>query len=209
MTDLMRYASQLADVGSLPERPVDAWDPQFCGTLDLIIKADGTWLYGGTPIGRARLVQLFASVLKREGDDYFLVTPVEKLAIEVEDAPFIATQVDVSDLGVPSQAITFSTNMGDRITADHGHEIVSSLRAEDPAGPPYVHVRRGLFAKIARPPYYQLMDIVGPRPESIESAENNAYASNLIDHDKDYLGLWSRGVFFPLFEPGQSEYLGT
>ncbi|MEO1135757.1 MAG: DUF1285 domain-containing protein, partial [Pseudomonadota bacterium] len=89
MTDLMRYAAKLDGAGGEALPPVEKWNPDYCGEIDLVIKRDGTWFHEGTPIGRARLVRLFSTVLRREGDRHYLVTPVEKLGITVEDAPFV------------------------------------------------------------------------------------------------------------------------
>ncbi len=135
--------------------PVHLWNPPYCGEMDLTIRADGSWIHDGRPIARPEMVRLFASVLKREGDRFFLVTPVEKLGITVEDAPFLAVDADISD-----DAITFTTNVGDTVTA--GPE--NALRIEDPAGAPrpYVHVRGGLDALIDRKTFYRLIDAARP-----------------------------------------------
>lgn len=131
--------------------PVHLWDPPFCGDLDIEIRADGTWFYQGTPIGRPAMVRLFASILKREGDEHFLVTPVEKVRIRVVDAPFVAVDADVG------QAITFTTNVGDQVTA--GPDNAIQMRGTPDAPRPYVHVRRGLWALIDRKTFYRLADV--------------------------------------------------
>ncbi|WP_145396248.1 DUF1285 domain-containing protein [Paracoccus sulfuroxidans] len=131
--------------------PVHLWDPPFCGDLDMEIRTDGSWFYQGTPIGRPAMVRLFASILKREGDDYFLVTPVEKVGIRVQDAPFIAVDADIG----PDE-ITFTTNVGESFTAGPEHRIVIRGTVDVPR--PYVHVRRGLWALVDRKTFYRLAE---------------------------------------------------
>jgi len=160
--------------------PVHLWNPPFCGDLDMEIRRDGTWFYLGTPIGREALVRLFASILKREGDSYFLVTPVEKVGIRVVDAPFVAVDCTVRGSGA-HQSLTFTTNVGDIVTADADHPIRVS-RAEDGEPSPYVHIRRGLEALIDRKTFYRLVDVAVPVPHQ----------------GQDWLGLWSGGQFFPI-----------
>lgn len=140
-------ASKAAKKGGLP--PVHLWDPPFCGDLDMEIRADGTWFYEGTPIGRPAMVRLFSTVLKREDDKFFLVTPVEKVGIRVEDAPFIAVDADIAP-----DRITFTTNVGDEVAADAEHQIV--IRGDKSEPRPYVHVRAGLEALIDRKTFYRL-----------------------------------------------------
>jgi len=132
--------------------PVELWDPPYCGEIDLCIKADGTWFYNGTTFKRQSLVKLFASVLKREGDDYFLVTPVEKVKITVEDAPFVLTQWQWLDESKTDMQV--STNLGDVFVLNDSHPLV--LTEE---GGLYVVVRRNLAAKVHRNVYYQWADL--------------------------------------------------
>ncbi len=134
--------------------PVHLWDPPFCGDIDMRIARDGTWFYQGTPIGRPGLVRLFASILKREGDAYFLVTPVEKVGIAVEDAPFVAVDFDATGAG-----LRFETNVGDHVVAgpDHPIRVARDPATGEPA--PYVNVRRNLDALIDRKSFYRLVDI--------------------------------------------------
>jgi hypothetical protein len=132
--------------------PVHLWNPPFCGDIDMRIAADGTWFYMKTPIGRPALVKLFASVLKREGDKYFLVTPVEKVGIVVDDAPFLAVEMQVE-----GDVLQFRTNVDDWVTAGPGH----ALRFEpEPTGGlrPYLHVRRDLWARVTRALFYDLVE---------------------------------------------------
>lgn len=135
--------------------PVERWNPPFCGDLDMRIAADGTWFYMGTPIGRPALVTLFSSVLKREGSDYFLVTPVEKVGITVEDAPFQAVEMAVEGEG-EARSVAFRTQVDDVVTVGSDH----LLRFESEAGgglKPYVHVRRELWARVTRAVTYDLL----------------------------------------------------
>ncbi len=136
--------------------PVHLWDPPFCGDLDLRITTDGTWFYLGTPIGRPALVKLFASVLKREGDAYFLVTPVEKVGITVEDAPFLAVEMSVSQ-SVERPVLQFRTNVDDHVTCEADHPLRFEREPETGGLKPYLHVRRNLWAKVTRALFYDLV----------------------------------------------------
>jgi uncharacterized protein len=138
--------------------PVELWNPPFCGDLDMRIAADGTWFYLKTPIGRPALVKLFASVLKREGDKYHLVTPVEKCGIRVDDAPFLAVEFNVED-GANGRVLNFRTNVDDWVACGPEH----GLRFEPEAGTgglkPYLHVRRDLWAKVTRALFLDLVEL--------------------------------------------------
>tara|TARA_R110000765_G_scaffold422360_1_gene529810 strand:+ start:463383 stop:463958 length:576 start_codon:yes stop_codon:yes gene_type:complete len=155
--------------------PVDKWDPAFCGDLDMQIKRDGTWFYQGTPIGRPGLVKLFASILKREGDDYFLVTPVEKVGITVEDAPFLAIDFEAEGAGT-DQVLTFVTKTDDVTVAGPDAPIRVERDPETGEPSPYVLVRRNLEALIDRKSFYRLVDIG--------------------THHEGWFGVWSKGEFF-------------
>ncbi|MCO5162866.1 MAG: DUF1285 domain-containing protein [Mesorhizobium sp.] len=138
--------------------PVERWNPPFCGDLDMEIRADGTWFYLGTPIGRMPLVQLFSTVLRKDADGKtYLVTPVEKVGIKVVDAPFVAVEVDVSGEG-EAQVLTFRTNVGDVVEAGPDHPL--RFVDEDGTGglKPYLHVRGRLEALVARPVMYELVE---------------------------------------------------
>jgi hypothetical protein len=155
--------------------PVHLWNPPNCGEIDIVIKPDGRWIHEGSPIGREALVRLFSTVLRKDPDGIYLVTPVEKLRITVEDAPFVAVRVDRDD-----GALRFTTNVGDEVEA--GPE--NPLRVEvDEAGEPrpYVHVRRGLEALISRPVFYELVEMAEERD--------------------GVLGVGSNGAWFPLGRP--------
>jgi len=133
--------------------PVEQWNPPFCGDIDMRIAVDGTWFYQKTPIGRHALVKLFASVLKREGDKYFLVTPVEKVGIVVEDAPFLAVEMRRTD-----KIISFRTNMDEWIDAGPEHPLRFEPEPETGGMKPYVLVRRNLWAKVTRALFYDLVE---------------------------------------------------
>ena len=139
--------------------PVDKWHPDFCGDLDMEIKRDGTWFYLGTPIGRMPLVQLFSSVLRRDEDGKtYLVTPVEKVGIRVEDAPFVAVEVDASGEG-EERVLTFRTNVGDVVEAGPDHPIRFVDEPDTGGLKPYLHVRGRLEALVARPVMYELAEL--------------------------------------------------
>src|SRR5712691_1344775 len=145
--------------------PVHLWNPPFCGDLDMRIASDGTWFYLKTPIGRPALVKLFASVLKREGDKYFLVTPVEKCGIVVEDAPFLAVELEVgrADRGVAprasGQVLHFRTNVDDWVACGSDHALRFEPEPETGGLKPYLHVRRDLWAKVTRALFYDLVEL--------------------------------------------------
>jgi len=181
MVDLMRYAAALENVDSKSMPPVDKWDPKVSGRIDLTIKRDGTWVHEGAPIERARLVRLFSTIMKREGVSYFLVTPVEKLEINVEDAPFVAVLMSRAGAGA-EQTLSFTTNVGDKVQAGAEHALEVREGAVAGESTPYVHVRRGLDALIARSVFYDLVALGETRE---------------VDGERLF-GVWSGGVFFPL-----------
>lgn len=150
----MRYAAQLGAEPKRPLPPVEAWSPPYCGELNLVIRRDGVWVHEGTPIGRALLVRLFSTVLRKEGDRYFLVTPVEKLGVVVEDAAFLAVLLR-AEADAQGQRLVFTTNVGDEVVADKDHQI--AFRGEGGRRAPYISVRAGLDARIARAVYYDLV----------------------------------------------------
>lgn len=161
--------------------PVHLWNPPFCGDLDIRIARDGLWYYLGTPIGRKPLVRLFSTILRKDGDKYFLVTPVEKVGITVDDAPFVAVDFDVSNPG-PDQTLTFETNVGDSATAGADTPIRVERDPQTGEPSPYILVRSNLEALIDRKSFYRLVDI-GTREE----------------HDGAlWFGLRSGGKFFPI-----------
>ncbi|UGV28133.1 DUF1285 domain-containing protein [Rhodopseudomonas boonkerdii] len=137
--------------------PVHLWNPPFCGDLDMRIAADGTWFYTGTPIGRPALVRLFSTILKREDGKYFLVTPVEKVGITVDDAPFLAVEMQ-REHDASGTVLKFRTNVDDWVTCDADHRLRFEA-AEDGGLTPYLHVRADLWAKVTRAIYYDLVDM--------------------------------------------------
>ena len=154
----------------------------FCGDLDMRIARDGTWFYQGTPIGRKPLVKLFSTVLRREPDgSYWLVTPVERGRIAVEDAPFTAVELTAAGKG-RDQTLTFRTNVDDEVTADAAHPLRVAHDPETGEPRPYIMVRNGLEARLVRSVYYQL----------VELGEERREGGAMI------YGVWSKGRFFPL-----------
>ncbi len=154
--DAIAGAARQAGTRGLP--PVHLWNPPFCGDLDMRIAPDGTWYYLKTPIGRPALVKLFASVLKREGDKYFLVTPVEKCGIVVEDAPFLAVELKVEP-GARGQLLSFRTNVDDWVACGADHPLRFEPEAATGGLKPYLHVRRDLWAKVTRALFYDLVEL--------------------------------------------------
>ena len=172
---LAGVAAAVGKARGLP--PVHLWNPAHCGEIDIVIRRDGTWFHDGTPIGREALVRLFSTVLRLDPDGFHLVTPVEKLKITVEDAPFVAVRVDRD-----GAALRFLTNVGDVVEAGPDNPIRVETRADTGEPAPYLHVRRGLEARIARPVFYELAEMAVPR----ETAEGRR------------LGVSSNGAWFPI-----------
>ena len=150
---LIQAVTGHGETGRAPA-PVHLWNPDHCGEMDLVIRADGVWMHEGSPIGRPELVRLFATVLRKDPDGYYLVTPIEKLKITVEDAPFRAVRADVED-----GDIVFTTDMGEQVRAGDDHPIRVETDPETGEPAPYVHVRGDLEARIARPVFYELADM--------------------------------------------------
>lgn len=176
--DLLGQVTAAAGKG-LP--PVHLWNPPFCGDIDMRIGRDGTWHYQGTPIGRQAMVKLFASILRRDGEKYVLVTPVEMVGITVDDAPFVAVQLHSEGAG-EQQVLRFITNVEDHVVADSAHplRVERDVRTGEPR--PYLLVRSNLQALIHRNVFYQLVELAVPCE----------YEGRL------WLGVWSCGQFFPI-----------
>ena len=169
-------AAQKAQSGKgLP--PVHLWNPPHCGDIDMRIARDGTWFYQGTPIGRPALVRLFSTILRHDDDGYVLVTPVEKVGITVDDAPFVA--VDFQRRG---DDLVFETNVGDRVTADADHPIRVTRDAQTGEPAPYILVRDRLEALIDRKSFYRLADL----------------GQEATVDGKAWFGVRSGGAFFPM-----------
>jgi uncharacterized protein len=171
----------LAEIAKLSEEaklpPVDSWNPTHCGDSEMRIARDGTWYHQDSPIGRAAMVKLFSTILRREPDgSYVLVTPVEKLDIEVEDAPFVAIELKSEGDG-ERRKLAFRLNTGDLIVANAEHPLRFEQCEDGPH--PYLLVRKGLEALIVRPVYYELAEIA-------------------LDEGAAPPGVWSDGTFFPL-----------
>lgn len=139
--------------------PVDKWEPPFCGDLDMEIRADGTWFYMGTPIGREALVRLFSTVLRKDEDGKtYLVTPVEKVGIRIEDAPFLAVEMSRTEKN-GEQVLTFRTNVGDVVEAGDDHPLRFVIHGENSELKPYLHVRGRLEALVSRAVMYDLVEL--------------------------------------------------
>jgi hypothetical protein len=160
--------------------PVPSWNPPDCGDIDMRIAADGTWFYCGSPIGRAPLVQLFASIMRKEGDRYVLVTPVEKVGIKVDDAPFLAVEMDVEHETREPQLV-FRTNVDHLVAVDSEHPLRFEQGAKEGLKP-YVRVRGDLWALVKRSLFYDLVAL--GRTERVGR--------------EDWFGVRSGGLFFPM-----------
>jgi hypothetical protein len=165
--------------------PVHLWNPPFCGDLDMRIASDGTWFYLGTPIGRPALVRLFSTILKREDGKHFLVTPVEKVGITVDDAPFLAVEM-FREQDVRGPLLRFRTNVDDWVACDSAHRLRFEMAA-DGGLMPYLHVRADLWAKVTRAVYYDLVDMGEER---------------VVD-GKAMFGIASAGEFFAMADAEQ------
>ncbi|HEX4182393.1 MAG TPA: DUF1285 domain-containing protein [Caulobacteraceae bacterium] len=157
--------------------PVHLWNPPHCGEIDIVIRRDGLWFHEGSPIGREPLVRLFSTILRKDPDGFHLVTPVEKMKIRVEDAPFIAVRVDRV-----GEALRFTTNVGDEVEAGPDNAIRVEVHPVTGEPRPYLHVRRGLEARILRPVFYELVEMAEER----ETPEGPR------------LGVTSNGAWFPV-----------
>ncbi len=167
--------------------PVDKWEPDFCGDIDMRIARDGVWYYMGSPIGRTAMVQMFASVLRRDADhNYYLVTPVEKVGIKVDDAPFVAIEMKVENKG-RGQVLSFRTNVDDWVTADTAHPLRVTLKPETLEPSPYVLVRGRLEALINRAVFYDLVELCVDEPVN---------GTNMF-------GVWSSDIFYPFMPSDQ------
>lgn len=170
---------------SLP--PVDKWHPEYCGKLDIVIKRDGSWFYMGTPIGRKRLVNLFSTVLRKDDDgETYLVTPVEKIGISVEDAHFIGVEMNCENEG-EHQVLTFRTNVGDVVEASANNPLRFVTDEENNGVKPYLLVRGRLEALIGRAVMYELIS----KGEEIE-----------ID-GKYMFAVRSHGAVFPIMDANE------
>ena len=196
MTDALRSASETGALAALISRavsagkgmpPVERWNPPFCGDIDMRIKADGTWFYMGTPIGRAPLVRLFSTVLRKDEDGKtYLLTPVEKVGITVEDAPFLAVE-----MAREGEDLTFRTNVGDVTIAGHNHPLRFEFDPDNHGLKPYVHIRGRLEALVSRPVMYELISL----------------GEEVLHEGKIWFAVRSGGVTFPIMEAAQLKEL--
>ena len=173
--------------------PVERWNPDFCGDIDIEIRADGTWFYLGTPIGRAPLVQLFSTVLRKDADGRtYLVTPVERVGIRVVDAPFVAVEMNVTGEGT-DRVLTFRTNVGDVVEAGHEHPLRFVDEPETGGLKPYLLVRGRLEALVARPVMYELVE----------------YGEQVEIDGKVMFAVRSKGEVYPIMPWDRLERLST
>lgn len=161
--------------------PVNSWDPDFCGNINIKIQKDGTWLYNGSPINRIKLVKLFSNILKKEGNNYFLVTPVEKVGIMVEDAPFLINNLDITGQG-RGKTFDFTTQVGDTVRLSKNNPLRFTFNSKSFEPSPYILVRNNLEALIDRKNFYRL----------INSGETSEYKN------ENWFGVWSENTFFPI-----------
>ncbi|MBX9753244.1 MAG: DUF1285 domain-containing protein [Pseudomonadaceae bacterium] len=179
-----KTADLLAQIPMLGKKgfpPVHLWNPPCCGAIDMRIARDGSWFYLGTPIGRKPMVKLFSSIIRRDGDEYFLVTPVEKVGIQVDDAPFVVVSLQVEGEG-SAQVLRFTSNVEDEVEAGTGHPLRFAIDPLTQEPSPYVLMRSNLEALILRSVFYQLVELA--QPQEIDG--------------RVWLGVWSSGVFFPI-----------
>jgi len=163
--------------------PVESWHPERGGEIDIRIGRDGTWYYQGSAMARESVVRLFSTILRKDDDHYFLVTPVEKMRIAVDDAPFVIRMMDVEGSG-EKQKIHLSTNVGDNFTLSELHPL--TVRYNQRGEPsPYALVRAQLKALISRKVYYEMADLV-------------VSASGVSEGAEERFGVWSDGEFFIL-----------
>jgi len=186
MPEGLKALMSRADGRSKAPPPVEKWNPPFCGDLDIRIARDGTWYYLGSPIGRMPLVKLFASVLRKDEDGrHYLVTPVEKIGITVEDAPLLAVEMAVAGAG-RSQVITLRSNLGDLVTVGPDHPLRFEKEPDTGGLKPYVHVRGRIEALFTRALMYQLADLMD------EQEDDGTGTGETV------MGVWSSGWFFAI-----------
>jgi hypothetical protein len=181
LSALIANAGKAGGIGRGPA-PVEKWNPPYCGLIDMRIAADGTWFYMGSPIGREAMVRLFASVLRKDEDGgTYLVTPVERCGIHVDDVPFVAVELHAEGER-RDQRLTFRTNVGDIVAIDADHSLRFVVDAANDGVKPYFTVRGRLEARVNRAVTYQLLDL------GVEA-----------DHEGErWFGVWSGGAFFPI-----------
>lgn len=163
-TQVNSMIEQLAENAKKSPSNPKHWDPPFCGDIDMCIKTDGSWWYQGSVIARPALVKLFAGILRHENEQYFLVTPVEKVRIQVEDAPFLVVDADIEQLGTAQQLVRLRTLTEDSIALSKAHPLKMVSQGTDLR--PYVLVRDDLWALLSRACYYRLVSEVESLPDN-------------------------------------------
>jgi hypothetical protein len=177
----------LANLPKDKKPPLHLWHPEREVAMDMRIARDGSWYHDGGKISRQRMVKLFSTILRKDDERYFLVTPMEKVAIVVEDAPFVAVEMTVHGQG-REQVLTFRSNVDDEVMAGPDHRIRVVINGTDETPSPYIHIRDGLEALLTRAVFYELVDLAYD------------YIESTGDGELDTLGVWSAGIYFPLSE---------
>lgn len=184
---LQPLSDSLKDIDLTGHPPVDKWNPEFEGEIDIIIKADGTWLHEGTGFRRDSLVKLFASVLWLEGGQHYLKTPAEKMRITVEDAAFFIPTLEVIAEGTEDQQLIFTTTYGDRILADKDHRIEVEENPLTGEPKPYVGVRYGMRGKLSRNVFYQLAELAILQPEQDKNNAENGHLMSVYSASEQFI----------------------
>tara|TARA_R110002072_G_scaffold133803_4_gene274334 strand:+ start:14576 stop:15208 length:633 start_codon:yes stop_codon:yes gene_type:complete len=199
-SDLPAFASDIRKLLKGPKLlpPVESWRPERVGDIEILITSSGEWLYQGSKMERLSVVQLLATILRKDGDEYYLVSPAEKLKLEVEDVPFLVVMMDVEGVGA-EQSLHFSTQVGDCFTLSPEHALrVSYNEKGEPS--PYVHVRAGLDARLSRSVYYELADKLIELDDSVAEEQLikpvNQEQKGFCKSDLPTMGVWSAGKFF-------------
>ncbi len=178
--DIVKAVQSIDSSKGLP--PVEKWNPPNCGDIGMKIKRDGVWFYQGSPIGRQKMVRLFSTILRRDDDGiYYMVTPVEKVPVDVEDVPFLAVEMQVQNKG-KNQKLYFRTNVDDMAMAGQEHPLRFIVDEKTKEPTPYIHIRGNLEARIVRSVFYDLVELGG-----YESPQG-----------KEQFGVWSNQTFFPI-----------
>lgn len=209
-SDLPAFAEDirklLKDPKALP--PVESWQPEREGEIDILINSSGEWLYQGNKMERLSVVQLLSTILRKEGNDYFLVSPAEKLKLQVEDVPFIVVMMDVEGEGL-EQALNFSTQVGDCFTLSPEHRLRLSYNEKGEPSP-YLHVRNGMEAKLSRSVYYELVEklveldgsvpaedrVMQINSQDVSGQEGRFQEGSDQEESLPAMGVWSAGKFF-------------
>lgn len=179
--DIIKAVQNIDQSKGLP--PVEKWNPPNCGDIGMAIKRDGVWFYQGSPIGRQKMVRLFSTILRRDDDGvYYMITPVEKVPVDVEDVPFLALEMNVENKGRANQKLYFRTNVDDNVAVGKEHYLRFVVNKETQEPAPYVHIRARLEARIVRAVFYDLVAL-------------GVYET--INQEKKF-GVWSSGEFFAI-----------